>query len=172
MLKFSALFIILDFWFFKRWTKFIRVHSYNKLFYQIPLWISLALVPVAFYVSYIKIFNILTTSIDNIFFSVITLWYVPKLIIVPIQLLMDIPRYLYFTKNFLEKNYLFFKRNLKKLFGVLFAFKSLPQFRMNLDRSLVFETNVEIDFLEKFNDNNSEEQASIMFKKRNELGNN
>jgi len=172
MLKFSALFIILDFWFFKRWTKFIRVHSYNNLFYQIPLWISLALVPVAFYVSYIKIFNILPTSIDNIFFSVITLWYVPKLIIVPIQLLMDIPRYLYFTRNFLEKNYLFFKRNLKKLFGVLFAFKSLPQFRMNLDRSLVFETNVEIDFLEKFNDNNSEEQASIMFKKRNELGNN
>jgi predicted MPP superfamily phosphohydrolase len=168
MLKFSALFIILDFLFFKRWKKFVRVHSYNKLLYQIPIWIGIAMFLLSLYAIYIQIFKIIPTAFENLLFSIMTLWYIPKFLIVPVQLAIDIPRYLYFSKNFVEKNYLFWKQMLKKFGNTLLSFKPLPKLQMNLDTTLAFETNSDFELRENFNDFKIEEREKEMFKNRKE----
>lgn len=167
MLKFSALFIILDFLFFKRWKKFVRVHSYNKLLYQIPIWISIAMFLLSLYATYIQIFKIIPTAFENVLFSIMTLWYIPKFLIVPVQLAMDIPRYFYFSRNFLEKSYFTFKRVFQKLGNQLSAFKPLPQLQINFDKSLAFETNTDFELRETFNENINEGNEIEMFKNKN-----
>lgn len=167
MLKFSALFFILDFLFFKRWKKYVRVHSYNKLLYKIPLWIAIAMFLISLYTTYIQIFKIVPTGFENILFSIMTLWYMPKFLIVPVQLAIDMPRYMYFSRNFLEKIYLFSKDMIRKLGDLLLSLKPLPDLQLNLDESLAFETNSNFELYENSDEIKIEERESEMFKNKN-----
>ncbi len=171
MLKFSLLFFILDFLFLGRWKKYVRVHSYSKLLYQIPIGIAVVMFLLSLFTSYIQIFKIVPGSFENLLFSIMTVWYIPKFIIVPFQLLIDLPRYFYFSKNVIEKYFNITKKSISKLSKQLFTIKPKPQLQLEFDNLLAFETTSDFELKESYyeninNENINNEKGESIFKNK------
>lgn len=85
----SAIFLLMDLYFLKQWTRFVRQRGWNNNFYR-ALWItagvmfsySLVLMGFRFAGTYVGF-------IENTWAILMTLWYLPKLVIVPVLLIKD-----------------------------------------------------------------------------------
>lgn len=82
--------LFIDIYFLVSWQKFVKARKWHKLTYIFP-WI-LGLVFFIFYATtlYFRLENKIPTDFEKTFFSIAAIWYLPKILIVPIILIKDL----------------------------------------------------------------------------------
>lgn len=82
--------LFIDIYFLISWQKFVKARKWHRLTYIFP-WI-LGFVFFIFYATtlYFRLENRLPTDFEKTFFSIAAIWYLPKILIVPIILIKDL----------------------------------------------------------------------------------
>ena len=95
----SIIMLIFDFYFLNKWTKFVKLRIWNKLFYKIPWGFAGLMVILLVITSWQKFITTKPNEISNLFYFLSVVWYLPKLIIVPVILIKDFFRFLFKYKK-------------------------------------------------------------------------
>ena len=80
------------------WTKYAKKHKFHKLTYQIPIVISFLAIISSMYFNFLRLFSNSPDLKYNFFLIFSSLWYLPKLVIVPFLIIKDL---IVFFKNIL-----------------------------------------------------------------------
>jgi hypothetical protein len=84
------LLLILDIYFLRGWTKYAKSRYWNKLSYQIPWGISALIFITYGYILFIKLWDYSTSGLERVILSAAAVWYLPKMLIVPIMMIKDL----------------------------------------------------------------------------------
>lgn len=98
---FAIIQIFCDIYFFVSWRRFIKQQKWNQLLYKIPLIISIIFCLIAFTVIINKYIGFINNEVEITILLLLTLWYLPKLIITPFIIIKDIIKFLIRVFNLL-----------------------------------------------------------------------
>lgn len=98
MIKFSAIFIFLDFYFLIKLRKYVKDNGWNSAFYIIPTIISIFMLFITFENVWIQVADYVPSSFEKILFTLTSFWYLPKALIV-------LPMIFYDSAKILNKIY-------------------------------------------------------------------
>jgi len=100
----TVLFYLFDLYFLKSWTKFIKEHKWNKLFYQIMWGIGIFVFIVSFYSLIMRIIDRMPHQIERYLYLTTAIWYLPKIVITPVLIIKDLIKFIIqIFKNFSYK---------------------------------------------------------------------
>lgn len=88
-------FLLLDFYFLRSWTKYIKNQGFNPFFYRIFWFISAGLLILFFYISFTRDFSDQPNQFTRTAFIIAAIWFVPKMIIVPIIFFKDLIKFIF-----------------------------------------------------------------------------
>jgi hypothetical protein len=83
------IFVAFDSYFLIKWKKLVAIRQWNKLYFKIPLIISILMLFLYTYVTYGRILGDEKSTSINVAFMITSIWYLPKIIIVPIMFFWD-----------------------------------------------------------------------------------
>jgi predicted MPP superfamily phosphohydrolase len=90
----TVLFYLFDLYFLKSWTKFIKEHKWNKLFYQIMWGIGIFVFIVSFYSLIMRIIDRMPHQIERYLYLTTAIWYLPKIVITPVLIIKDLIKFI------------------------------------------------------------------------------
>lgn len=99
----SVLLYVFDLYFLKSWTKFIKEHKWNKLFYQIFWVIGIFVFAVSFYSLIMRIIDKMPHQIEKYLYLITAIWYLPKTIISPVLMIKDLTKFI--LSKFSQSNF-------------------------------------------------------------------
>mgnify|MGYP000076627616 CR=1 FL=1 len=85
---------LFDLYFLKSWTKFIKEHKWNKLFYQIIWGIGIFVFIVSLYSLIMRIADRIPHQIEKYLYLTTAIWYLPKIVITPVLIIKDLIKYI------------------------------------------------------------------------------
>lgn len=91
-----------DFYFLKSWTKFIKEHKWNKVFYQLFWVIGIFVFVVSFYSLIMRIVDKMPHQIEKYLYLTTAIWYLPKIVISPVLMIKDFIKFI--INKFSKKN--------------------------------------------------------------------
>lgn len=125
MIKFSALFIFLDFYFLFKLKKYVQDNNWNKYLYIIPFIIGFLMVGITFENVWIQVADYVPNSFEKTLFTLKSLWYLPKALIVIPMIISDIMqiaiKIIKGENNFVIDNVTHFISFVKSQFKYVFA---------------------------------------------------
>lgn len=90
ILAVTIILYLFDFYFLKSWTKFIKEHKWNKVFYQLFWGIGIFVFAVSFYSLVMRIVDKMPHQIEKYLYLTTAIWYLPKIVISPVLIIKDI----------------------------------------------------------------------------------
>jgi uncharacterized protein len=126
------IFVAFDIYFLVKWKKLVAIRQWNKLYFQIPFYISILMLLLFIYVTYGRVLNDEKNSSVNIAFMITSIWYLPKIIIVPFMFFWDTIRSFYkllrnlFTKKTVKSAIPVVKSRRKFVQNVTWSFAGIP----------------------------------------------
>lgn len=109
MIKFSAIFIFLDFYFLFKLKKYVQDNNWNRYFYIVPFIIGFLMLFVTFENVWIQVADYVPSSFEKTLFTLKSLWYLPKALIVIPMIISDIikitVKIIKGEKNFVTDNF-------------------------------------------------------------------
>jgi predicted MPP superfamily phosphohydrolase len=90
----TVLFYLFDLYFLKSWTKFIKEHKWNKLFYQIMWGIGIFVFIISFYSLIMRIIDRMPHQIERYLYLTTAIWYLPKIVITPVLIIKDLIKFI------------------------------------------------------------------------------
>lgn len=83
------IFTSFDVYFLVKWNKLVKKREWNRLIFKIPLWVTILMFLLFTYVTYGRIVIEEKSTTINLAFMITSIWYLPKIIIVPIMFFWD-----------------------------------------------------------------------------------
>ncbi|HPI20814.1 MAG TPA: metallophosphoesterase [Candidatus Kapabacteria bacterium] len=89
------IFLLLDFYFLKSWTKYIKNQNYNPFLYRIFWFFSVSMIVLFVYLSIKRFSSEHQDELSKILYTIEAVWFIPKLVIVPILIFKDFFKFIY-----------------------------------------------------------------------------
>jgi predicted MPP superfamily phosphohydrolase len=116
MIKFSAIFIFLDFYFLFKWRKFVKENNWNKWLYIAPFIFGIIMLFVTFENVWIQVADYVPSNFEKTLFTIKSLWYLPKALIVIPMIVFDLVK---LVNNIVKGREFTSKRKVIKLLNYL-----------------------------------------------------
>ncbi len=83
------IFLLLDFYFLKSWTKYIKNQNYNPFLYRIFWFFSASMLVLFVYLSVKRFSSEQQDELSKILYMIEAIWFIPKAVIVPVLIFKD-----------------------------------------------------------------------------------
>ncbi|MCO5252384.1 MAG: metallophosphoesterase [Candidatus Kapabacteria bacterium] len=126
------IFVAFDTYFLVKWKKLVAIRQWKKLYFHIPLIISIIMLLLFTYVTYGRVLSDEKSTNINVAFMITSIWYLPKIIIVPIMFFWDTIRSFYkllrnlFTKKTVKSEIPVVRSRRKFVQNVTWSFAGIP----------------------------------------------
>lgn len=95
------IFLLLDFYFLRSWTKYIKNQNFNPFFYRIFWFFSGLMLVMFIYLSFKRYSSEQPDELSQILYTIEAIWFIPKIVIVPVLVFKDFFKFIF--KNLINK---------------------------------------------------------------------
>lgn len=92
LLIMTAVLTLVDYYFLKNWTRYVKSRNYNPVYYRAAWVIAVLMLAIAIFVNYYRLVTPQPSKLIIYLFILTSLWYLPKLAIVPFLIIKDLYR--------------------------------------------------------------------------------
>src|SRR5690606_32409495 len=89
------IFLLLDFYFLRSWTKYIKNQNFNPFFYRIFWFFSGLMLVMFIYLSFKRYSSEQPDELSQILYTIEAIWFIPKIVIVPVLVFKDFFKFIF-----------------------------------------------------------------------------